>query len=71
LELAKREGKPRRYIAYNLCFGRFLSFGTTVPNAENNLIKLTEGKFRQYWDRTDKCGGNERQRWPVRVSGAD
>jgi hypothetical protein len=34
-----------------------------VPNDENNLIKLTEGKFRQYWDRTDKCGGNERQRF--------
>ena len=40
-------------------FGRFLSFSTNVENSQTTPTNLTEGKFRSYWDRTDKCSGNE------------
>jgi hypothetical protein len=62
-QLAKWEGKSQKWIDQHVRFGRFLTFSTTVLNAENALLKLTEGRFRTYWDATDKCGGNERQRF--------
>jgi hypothetical protein len=61
-ELAKVLGKARRYVAYRLTFGRFLAFGTDVPNIESAISKLTEGGFRNYWSRTDSSH-NERQRF--------
>jgi hypothetical protein len=60
-ELAKREGKSRQWIEKYVRFGAFLTFATTVANPETLPISLTEGRFRTYWDATDKCGGNERQ----------
>src|SRR5215467_7999780 len=53
-ELAKKEGKSRRFIAYQLTFGRFLNFGTSGSNLENLPQNLTERRFRSYWERTDK-----------------
>ena len=56
--LAKAEKRDRSYIARRLLFGRFLSvvpIGTFPRN-------LTEGRFRGYWEQTDK-DGNERQRF--------
>jgi hypothetical protein len=44
-----------------LRFGRFLNFPTTVENPETGPLGLTERRFREFWDRTDKCGGNERR----------
>lgn len=58
-ELAKREGKSQRWVDYNLRFGRFLSFSTDVLNRE----KLSEGRFRRWWERTDKTETNERIRF--------
>jgi hypothetical protein len=58
-ELAKREGRPRPYVTRLLLFGRFLSFVPMGTNAESVLLGLTERRFRDFWDRTDKCGGNE------------
>ena len=62
-ELAKREGKGQAWIDKRMRFGRFLNFNPTGLNLENTPTNLTERKFRDYWDRTDKCGGNERQRF--------
>jgi hypothetical protein len=64
--LAKKEGKTQRWISYRLLFGRFLAFRTGVLNAETLQTlptNLTEGLFRKYWERSPKCGGNERQRF--------
>lgn len=65
-ELAAREstllGKKvdRSYIARRLLFGRFLDF---VPSGHNLPTALTERRFRDYWERTDKDEGNERIRF--------
>jgi hypothetical protein len=56
-QLAAKEGCKPRIIAYRLCFGRFLNDCTNVQFPKN----LTEGKFRDYWSRTE--GGNDRQRF--------
>jgi hypothetical protein len=61
-ELAKKEGRERRYIGRQLVFGRFLSFGPMGPNLESTPKNLTERKFRSYWEQTDKSP-NERSRF--------
>lgn len=53
-ELAAKEGKGQTWVVYRLRFGRFLNFITTVINAENLPNGLTEGRFRGFWDPTDK-----------------
>lgn len=58
--LAEKEGKTQQWVAYRLRFGRFLTFTTTVVNADSQPKNLTEGRFRNYWSRTE---GNERQRF--------
>ena len=62
-ELAEKEGKSRQRIVQTLLFGRFLNFATTVANAENVPINLTERRFRSYWQQTDKSDTNERARF--------
>ena len=62
-ELAKREGKSQQRISDWLRFGKFLNFTSVLVNPEFAPTNLTERKFHGYWDRTDKCGGNERQRF--------
>lgn len=67
-ELAEVEGKPRRYLARKLKFGQFLEFienGPMGPNSDIAVFKLTERKFRGYWERTEKGNGNERKRFQV------
>jgi hypothetical protein len=62
-ELARKEDKGQAWIALRLRFGRFLNFNTTdVVNAEGIPNNLTEGRFRGYWERTDKQD-TERQRF--------
>lgn len=61
-ELAKREGKSPQWAAQRIRFGRYLSFSTDVEKSEKPPRNLTEGKFRSFWERTDKKG-NERQRF--------
>jgi hypothetical protein len=59
-ELAKKEGKNRRYVGRLLIFGRFLAFIGNGPIGPN----LTEGRFRGYWGRTAEYGSaNERIRF--------
>jgi transcriptional regulator with XRE-family HTH domain len=62
-ELAKAEGKSRPYIDKLLRFGRFLDFDPIGSNPENPRKTLTEGRFRSYWERTDKKESNERIRF--------
>lgn len=63
-ELAKKEGKSQRWVSYRLLFGRFLGFSTSCSISQNPAyLKLTEGRFRQYWSRTDKAESNERIRF--------
>jgi len=62
-ELAKAEGKTQQWVSYHTLFGRFLSFTTTVVNTENSTAKLTERRFRRYWDQIDKSELNERCRF--------
>lgn len=57
-ELAKKEDKTQPWVAYRLRFGRFLTFITVVIIPKS----LTEGRFRGYWNRTEK-EANERQRF--------
>ena len=57
-ELADVEGCSREKVTKRLLFGRFLGFGTDVPKPKN----LSEGRFRGYWERTEK-NGNERIRF--------
>jgi len=61
--LAQKEDKSQRWMAYHLCFGRFLEFSTTVLNSENPPSRLTEGRFRAFWEKTDKNETNERIRF--------
>jgi hypothetical protein len=61
--LAKKEGKSAGWITQRLRFGRFLTFLTTVSNSESLPLNLTERRFRQYWERTDKSETNERIRF--------
>jgi hypothetical protein len=58
--LAAKERKSQQWISRRMLFGRFLSFTPTGVNAETLPINLGEWRFRSYWDRTDKFGGNER-----------
>jgi hypothetical protein len=53
-ELAKKEGKGKSWISQRLVFGRFLSFAANSTIVE----KLTEGRFRAYWDRTAEHVGD-------------
>jgi hypothetical protein len=60
-QLAKKEGKQQQWISRRLTFGRFLNFSTNVLNPEIPLHAVTEGRFRDFWSRTE--GTNERQRF--------
>jgi hypothetical protein len=64
-ELAKKEGKKQPYISYQLKFGRFLEFITGSDISRKPIPhNLTEYRFRtHYWERTEKCDGNERIRF--------
>jgi transcriptional regulator with XRE-family HTH domain len=53
-ELATKEGKSRPYIDKLLRFGRFLAFDPIGSKSESGPNNLTEGKFREYWERSDK-----------------
>ena len=60
-ELAKKEGKSQRWVSYRLLFGRFLGFSTSCSIPQDPaFLKLTEGRFRDYWSRTDETESNER-----------
>jgi hypothetical protein len=61
-ELAEKEGKSQRWMSYRLRFGQFLAFSTTVLTAEKLPTNLTEGRFRGFWEQTDKAD-NDRKRY--------
>jgi hypothetical protein len=61
-ELAAKEGKSQGYIARRLRFGQFLTFMPTGINAESLPTNLTEGRFRGFWEQTDKAD-NDRKRY--------
>ena len=42
-----------------MLFGRFLGFISTEINTEILPKNLSEGRFRSYWERIEKAGGNE------------
>lgn len=60
-ELAKKEGKSQTWMVFALRFGRFLNI--TTGNNPTLPPNLTERRFREYWERTDKADGNERERF--------
>jgi hypothetical protein len=62
-ELAAKEGKSQQWMAYRVRFGRFLNFTTTGVNPESLPSNLSERRFRDYWEPTDKTAGNERIRF--------
>jgi hypothetical protein len=64
-ELAKAERKSEGWVNQRLRFGRFLDFLTGVRNPEIAPVEITEGRFRRYWERTDKSETNERARFVV------
>ena len=59
-ELAKKEGKSQKWVDFRLRFGRFLNFSTNVLKLELLPINLNEGRFREFWVRTE---GDERARF--------
>ena len=62
-ELATKEHKAPQHIARALRFGRFLNFSPTGENPETLPKSLSERRFREYWERTDKTETNERIRF--------
>jgi transcriptional regulator with XRE-family HTH domain len=62
-KLAQKEDVAPQRIAQRLRFGRFLNFSTSVENLKTLPNNLTEGKFRDYWSKTDKTETNERIRF--------
>jgi hypothetical protein len=51
------------WISRLTLFGRFLDFAPMGANAETLPNNLSERRFRAYWERSEKAGGNERQRF--------
>jgi hypothetical protein len=51
-ELAAKEGQSQFWISKRTLYGRFLSFISTDISLPKNL---TERRFRDYWQRTDKA----------------
>jgi hypothetical protein len=51
------EGKKQAYISQRLKFGAFLAFIASCNKSQTLPRGLTEGRFRSYWTRTDKAGG--------------
>lgn len=72
-ELGRKEGKSQSHIAKVLRFGRFLTFSSTELNSDSSPNNLSEGRFRAYWERTDKHEMNERIRFATvqRLMAAD
>lgn len=62
-ELAKVEGKGQQWISRHLRFGAFLNFTPQGVTTENPPVAITEKRFRECWDQTDKNEGNERIRF--------
>lgn len=52
--IAEKEGKSVRWVYYRLQFGRFLIFCTSCANSQKPAKNLTEGRFRTYFEQTDK-----------------
>lgn len=51
-QIAQEEGKSRIWVVYRLRLGRFLAHAADVTDVTPNL---TEGRFRSYWEQTDKA----------------
>lgn len=66
-QLAEAEGKSTGWTSYQLQFGAFLNFFTTVRISKSApfwwLPDLTERRFRTFWAAAPDCGGNDRQRF--------
>ena len=62
-ELVAKEHKSPQWVSYRLRFGRFLTFSTTAENSPPLPNNLSERRFRDYWERTDKHETNERIRF--------
>lgn len=57
-ELAEKEGKSQGWVHLNLRFGRFLNYNNTIVlNPETTSNNLNEGRFRKYWDQTERDEG--------------
>lgn len=54
-ELADKEGKSRQQIQRQLRFGQFLAIAPMGANTDSLPKNLSERKFREYWERTDKA----------------
>ena len=48
--------RSRPWIVCQLRFGGFLNFVTPVTNPESLPKNLSEGRFRSFWQRTEKAG---------------
>ena len=54
--LAEEEGKSEQWIFYRLQFGKFLGYATNLTDVKYvSISNLTEGRFRNYWGRTNKA----------------
>lgn len=62
-ELAKKEGKTRQWIAYRVRFGEFLNYATVVAKSKSLPSNLTEGRFRKFWEQTDKKSPKDEYRF--------
>ena len=58
-EIAAETGMSQSWVARQLLFGRFLRFMTNGINHE----EPSEGKFRGYWEQTDRALSDERRRF--------
>lgn len=62
-QLAQKEKRSPQWVARRLRFGRFLNFSPMGENPDSLPNNLTERRFRQYWERSDKTETNERIRF--------
>ena len=59
--IAQRMGKSQQHISRLLLFGRFLVFTPSWCNPMKPPKNLTEGRFRGYFERTDKTAKEPRR----------
>ncbi len=62
-QLAKKEGKSQSQIQRALLFGEFLNITPNGVIPETIRNSLNEGKFRGFWEQTDKLDGNRDDRF--------
>jgi hypothetical protein len=66
-ELADYEHKSQTWVSRHLVFARFIAFLPPEMVASEAIRKMSEGRFRAYWNQTSDEADHERQRFQAVV----